>query len=476
MSAISSLRFAESAFIDESVSIDPSVRSPDRNSKVAQVAALAALPNAPALAEKLSQTLSRWAKPSAAAEVVTLQAATQALRNVFERLGAREPHVGVTALRQVEKQPMETLMLAATMLTVQALGNIAEAQGKALDIMAQAQKAERQREVDELRQQIDKAIEQQHKAKKAGIFGAICDWVVSAVEVVSGVAKIVGGALSGNAMTVAGGVMDLMAGTAGLVKAATETLALIDSAHADKYKAIAATAGKIQLAFEIAGAVVDITSAARNMIVTKVIPKAAKTVLQEGAEHVVAAAVKQGTKAAIENAAKEVTEQVIKAVSKEALDVLGQEAIETIVQNAVKHVAQHAAEKGVEVATKKLTEQIVKEIRRELIKAIVKAATHTVVNVTRGAVGGANHVFSGVIEIEKAKLQKQIDMLILDQQMLQSLFDAYEQAKKDTRKQMKDLIQGQATALEGGSAQMKEAAGIAVQGAASMGHIAAATV
>ncbi len=472
MSVITNVRFPDL------IACDPSVLSLDESKKRVRASTVVTrLREAPPPVDKALR--SRWAKPTPA-EAVTLQAAADALQRVFERLGASrqehvQPHIGASTLREVEKQPMETLMLAATMLTVQALGTLAEGKGKALEIMAQGERRVRDHEAQELRQQIDKAIEQQHKAKKAGIFGAICDWVVSAVEVVSGVARIVGGTLSGDAMMVAGGAMDLAAGTAGLVKAVSETMALIDTEHADKWRSIAATAGKIQLAFEIAGAVVDITNAAQNMIVSKVIPKAAKTVLEDGAERVVAAAVKAGSKEAIESAAKQVTEQIVKEVSKEALDALGQQAIEKIVQNAIKNVAEHAAEKGVEVATKKLTKEIVKEIRRSVILAVVKASV-SVIDVTRGVVGGANRMYSGVIELEKAKLQKEIDQLILDQEWLQALFDMYERTKKDAEQGMKDLIQGQGTAMEGGVAQMRRGAQVAQQGAASMAGVVAGAV
>jgi secreted effector protein SseC len=473
MSAVSSLRFAESA------TFEPPLRSLDEKKTKNAVGAdpPGVLPGLPPLAEMPQlRGPSRWAKPASAAEVVTLQSAAKALERLFERLGASRPEVGVSKLQEVEKQPMETLMLASTMLTIQALGNVADAKGKVLEILGKAQQREREREVQEIREQIDKAIEQQHKAKKAGIFGAVCDWIISAVEVVSGVAKIVGGALTGNAMMVAGGAMDLMAGTAGLVKAMADTMALIDPAHAGRYKSIADTAGKIQLAFEVAGAFVDITSAARNMVVTKVIPKAAETVLKEGAEQGVAAAVKEGTKAAIANAAKEVSDQVVKALSKEAIDVLGQEAVENIVRQAVENVAKRVAEKGAKVVEKELTNQIVKEIRREVIQAVVKAAVGSAVNVTRGVVGASNKIVDGVIAIEKAKLQKEIDSLVLDEQWLQAMFEMYEQSKKDTREKIKDLIHGQASALEGGGNQMKQAATVAVQGAASMAQLAAATV
>ncbi|GLU33141.1 pathogenicity island 2 effector protein SseC [Trinickia caryophylli] len=437
---------------------------------------LLALPEAVSAERKHGNPRRDWARPAASAAAVSARAAAEAIERVFGQIGKPGPRNGVSVLRGVEKEPMQSLMLAVTLMSVEALGSLANATGKALNIMAQGQRAVEQHEVQEIRDQIDKAIEQQKKAKKAGIFSAICDWVVSAVEVVSGAARVVTGALTGDAMMVAGGAMDLAAGTAGLVKAACETIALIDTKDAAKFKAIAETAGKIQLACEIVGAIVDITSAAQNMLVTKVIPKAAEKVLEEGAGRVVATAVKDGSKEALEAAAKQLGKEVVKSVSEEALDVLGKDVVEKIIQDAVKTAAKNALERGGDIVAEKLAKDIVKQIRRSLIKAIVKAAVVTTVNVTRGALSGANEVFSGVIQIERARLQKQIDQLILDQEMLQALFDDFDRAKKDTEEKMKDLIHAQGRALAGGSAEMRATATVAIRGAASMAGIAAATV
>ncbi|HWX12090.1 MAG TPA: type III secretion system translocon subunit SctE [Trinickia sp.] len=503
MSAISTLRFAESGLFEASLQpLD------EREKKADAAAGLAALPGMSASKqEQQLGELSRWAKPAAGA-AVTMQAAAKALERVFERLGASRPHVGLSTLHEVEKQPMETLMLAATMLSVQALGDVASAKGKALEIMSDKQEQIRAQEIKELREQMDKAIEQQQKAKKAGIFGAVFDWIVAAVEVVSGIAKIVGGVLTGNAMTVAGGVMDLMAGTAGLVKAVANTLALIDTAHADKYKSIAETAGKIQLAFEVIGAAIDITSAARNMVVTKVIPKAAETTLREGAEQALVAAVKTGSKDAVAKTAQEIGKKVASEVSEQVLENLGKgaleawkkagkeamaeatrqlgvnrvldafssKAIEEMVTKAVKEVAEKAIERGVEVTAKELTKDIVKQIRREVIAAVLKSSALTAVNVTRAVAGASSEIASGAIGIERANLKKEIDMLILDQQWLQAFFQFYDEMKKDMTQRTKHLLDDQSTALAGGVKAMNETAAVQVRGAASMAHVAAAAI
>ncbi|WP_102818414.1 type III secretion system translocon subunit SctE, partial [Burkholderia humptydooensis] len=278
--------------------------------------------------------------------LVSLKDAAQALGRIIDKFdSATAPGAkhGAADLRDFGNVSMDSMLLATTLLSSKVLGNTAELKTKALSIMSAKQEEVRRQEVQEYREQIDKAIEQQQKAKKAGIFGVIFDWIVAAVEVVSGVAKIVGGALTGNVTTVAGGAMDLMAGFAGVIKATMNTLALIDKNNAEKYHAVADVAAKVQLAFEIAGAVVDITSAARNMLLTKAIPKATTAVLQQGAEQALVSAIKAGSKDAIKSTAQAVGKEVAAQVSDQILQGIGKAALE-----ASKKAGKDAAQKAVQ--------------------------------------------------------------------------------------------------------------------------------
>lgn len=404
------------------------------------------------------------------------------------------------SLAGFEKLHMDSMMLATTLLSTKVMGDTADAKAKALSIMTDKQEAVRNQNVKDYREQLDKALEQQQKAKKAGIFGVIFDWIVAAVEVVTGVAKIIGGALSGNASMVAGGAMDLMAGAAGVVKAMANTMALIDSANADKYKKIADIAGKIQLTFEIAGAAIDVTSAARNMLLTKVIPKAATAVMKEGAEQALTAAIKEGSKSAAKGIAQSVGKEVAGQVSEQLLQNLGKaaleaskkagkevaekaarqlganrmleafsrEAVEKMVSKAVQKVADNAIDKGIEMTTKELTKAVTKSIQKEVIAATMKASVNVAANVTRAAVESASKVTSAALAIERAKLQKEIDQLILDQQWLQAIFDTYEDAKKEVNKKVSDLLKNQAAAMQDGAQIMQQTGSLHAQMAGSM--------
>ncbi|WP_218174588.1 type III secretion system translocon subunit SctE [Pseudomonas sp. IPO3774] len=403
-----------------------------------------------------------------------------------------------------EKMSVELMMVAATLTAGELMGHITDAKAKAIRILGDQQDKLRTEELKEFREQIDNALEQQKKAKKAGVFGVIFDWVVAAVQVVTGVAKMVGGALTGNVMTAAGGAMDLMAGLAGVVKATMNTMALIDTANADKYRKIADVAAKVQLTFEIAGAAIDFLSAARNLITTKVIPQATKAVLKEGADQALSQAIKKGSKSAATEIAEQVGKQVADQVSDNLMRSLGKtaleasksagkdvaskvvqqlgvnqmlekfsrEAIESLVTDAVKKVANNAIDKGVEMSAKQLTKAIHKEVVEQVALSTMKASTYIGINAAREAVGGAQKITAGVLAMERAQLQKEIDQLVLDQQWLMMLVDMFERDKEQQVEEMKRLTEGQTDALAGASDVLRDAAQTRVRAATSMAGVA----
>ncbi|KVD74098.1 secretion protein [Burkholderia sp. ABCPW 14] len=441
--------------------------------------------------------------PLAAQALVSMNDAAGALGRMldkFDRASGDKGGASSIGLRAFENVSMETMLLATTLLSTKVLGNTAELKSKALEIMSAKQGEVRQQEIEDYREQIDKAVEQQQKAKKAGIFSVIFDWIVAAVEVVSGVAKMIGGALSGNAMMVAGGAMDLMAGFAGVVKATMNTLALVDPKNADKYRQVADVAAKVQLTFEIAGAVVDVTSAARNMLLTRAIPKATSAVLEKGAGEALEQAIKSGGRQAVEKTAQavgkevasQVSEQILQGLGKTALDASRQagkealqttvrqlgvnrmlerfsrEAIEKMVTKAVRKVANEAIDRGVELTAQTLTKTIAMQVKRDVMAAALKASLSPLLNTTRATVGAASQTTSGVLGIERAKLQREIDQLILDQQWLQMCFAFYKQHKEAQTKDAKELVEKAGQAVEDGGQALRQSAAVQAQIAASM--------
>ncbi|MBB6155177.1 secreted effector protein SseC [Pseudomonas sp. JAI115] len=439
-------------------------------------------------------------RPTPARVAVSQRDAEAALERILGKIPPRQDGPPPLSLKELEKIPMDAMMLASTLLSSEILGSTALAKSKALAIMTDKQERIRQQEIRDCREEMDKAVEKQDKARKAGIFSVIFDWVIAAVEVVSGVLKIVGGVLTGNVSTVAGGAMDLLAGLAGTIKAIINTVALIDPDNKEAYEKIAKTVGYVQLSFEIAGALVDVTSAVRNLVLTKVIPKVTGTVLKKGADAALVQAIKNGSKTAVDQTAKQVgqqvasqvAEQIIQGLTKATLEAskatakagmqrfvqqfgvnqmlkqFSQQAIETLVTQAVARVGHQAIEKGVQKTVEQVTKEIVKAVRNDVIKAVVKASAYVGIHTTRGALAGASQITSGALAVDRARLQKEIDQLVLDQQWLQALFALYQSEKDAALKRMSELVEGQSLVLEDGSKAIANAGAVQVQIAAAM--------
>ena len=412
---------------------------------------------------------------------VTLKLAEAALNRILSAFGPQIDGKSMT-LAQLERTPMEAMNLAASLLSVKALGDNAELKSLALEIRTHGAENIRLRQNEDLRHQIDKAIEDSQKAQKAGIFSAIVDWIVAVAEVVSGVAKIVVG-------DVAGGAMDLAAGCSGLVKAFAETMALAcDEETAKKWKEVADVAGKIQLAFEIAGMCVDVISVGRGVMAVKSIAKGTEAVMEKGAGEILHAAVQAGSKELVKDCAesigKQVAEQVVAQVAKDIATPLcermlvgtfGKEAAREIakqgtkevikealkqaiaksVAQAVEKTAAQAIKDGTQVTVSELTQQVVKEVRRELVGCILKASIRSTANtgkqVTLAGTHGANGIAQGVIGKQRAELQKIIQMLAAEGSFMQFMLDEFEKLKKRTREDISQLLDGSGKALSAAS-------------------------
>lgn len=453
---------------------------------------------------KHSRPLTELATPKANTEEVTQAQAADDLDNLFQTLNqlsvenknsrVNNPIINMS-LTTVEGLPMNSMFAASLLLVGQVLGDIAATKGEMLEIITKKQDLLRMEEVKNIREQMNNAVEQQDKARKAGIIGVIFDWVIATVEVVVGVAKVVGGTLSGNALMAASGSMDFMAGLAGIGKAVANTMALIDSNNAEKYHAMADKFGKAQLSFEIIGATIDITSAVRNALATKIVPKVATKVLQEGAGEALNAAIKEGSQTAIKSLSKSIGQEVSTQVGNKVINKLGQQAAESVsksmfnkmvdafsqkaieemvtksVEKAAQKAAKKAAKHGTQITTDTLIKNVSKQIQKDVLKAVSKASVTRLdffLQSSRVVMTGTQQISIGALEIQKAKLQKQIDQLMLDQNWLQNLFEFFEEEKKETVKKVSSLQEDKANVIQDGTKLLSTIASTQMHMASSM--------
>ncbi|MGQ5524512.1 type III secretion system translocon subunit SctE [Chitinimonas sp. PSY-7] len=440
-----------------------------------------------AIAPPLQQTTGKTAgnqflTPPRPKDPVLLSVAQAALNRILQPF-TKDPNGKSLTLADIERTSMDAMTLAASLLGVKALGDTADLKSLALEIRTKGVEAVRLRQNEDLRKEVDKSIEDAQKAHKAGIIGAILDWIISIAEVISGVVKIVTGVLTGNVGSVVGGALDLAAGMAGLVKAACETLALIDTKNAEKYKSVADVAGKIQLACEVAGMFVDVLSVGRGVMAARSAVKGTEAVMAAGSGEALKQAIKTGGKAVEEVATKigkevadqtaaqvfkaltESAESVVKNVAQRAvtqsqlIQAFSHTAIEQMVKRAVEGVAKSAAKSATEITAETLTREVVKAMNREVIHAAYKACVQSAPNVgkalVRAGAVGVGAIAQGTIRLDRAELQKVIQQLIADGNFLQFLIDEFEKVKKHANNEIRNLLDGAGKALSGGSESIK---------------------
>ncbi|MDW9423613.1 YopB/SseC family type III secretion system translocon subunit, partial [Yersinia enterocolitica] len=291
-------------------------------------------------------------------------------QSALDRLLGSLSHSGVggdcgrLSLDNPGETDIQQIMSMVSSLNLGLFSNLCKSISQQMERATDVQTFLRDKRVAEYQQQIDKAVEQADKAKKAGIFTAVFDWIVGAVEVVYGALKVAEGVLTGDPLAIASGVAYLAAGTAGLVKAAAETAMLL-GASKEKCQEVIDVAGKVQLGCECFAMAIDIFQAARAINAARTVTKGASEVLKSGASEALTDAIKRGASGEIEQLAekfgKDVSQQVSRNIS---LNVMETEMVE--VGNMTSAAAKQAAK--AEIA---LVRNITKSFTHEGIEKLV---------------------------------------------------------------------------------------------------------
>lgn len=375
-------------------------------------------------------------------------------------------------LDRLASTDMQLIVAMAGNLNLGVFSDLCKSIGKQMERAADVQTFLRDKRVADYQQQIDKAVEQADKAKKAGIFNAVCDWIVGAVEVIYGAIKVAEGVLTGNPVALASGAAYLAAGTAGLVKAAAETAMLL-GASKEKCQEVIDVAGKIQLGCECFAMAIDLLQAGRAINAARVVTKGTGDVLKAGSSEVLLDAIKRGVGEEVEQLVEQFAKDVSKQVSTEvAMQAGGVEMVEagdmasaaakqaietemTLVRNITKSFTHAGVEKLVGDATKALVERVIKKgiiltaeefeqqctkaIMKEMVKQIIKDVTTSPLLILQKCTQGVNQINSGQLSIQKADLQKEIERLLLNQEFTQFMDDWVEKNKQRQTTQLKDI-------------------------------------
>ncbi|MGM7990160.1 type III secretion system translocon subunit SctE [Yersinia enterocolitica] len=407
-------------------------------------------------------------------------------QSALDRLLGSLSHSGVggdcgrLSLDNPGETDIQQIMSMVSSLNLGLFSNLCKSISQQMERATDVQTFLRDKRVAEYQQQIDKAVEQADKAKKAGIFTAVFDWIVGAVEVVYGALKVAEGVLTGDPLAIASGVAYLAAGTAGLVKAAAETAMLL-GASKEKCQEVIDVAGKVQLGCECFAMAIDIFQAARAINAARTVTKGASEVLKSGASEALTDAIKRGASGEIEQLAekfgKDVSQQVSRNISLNVMETemvevgnmtsaaakqaakaeialvrnitksFTHEGIEKLVGGVAKKLAQDAIKKGITLTAEQFSQQCVKAIMKKSVTTILKDIATSPLLIMQKCTAAAGQVNSGQLAIQSANLRKEIEKLILDQDFTQFMDEWVERNKQHQLKDTSEAAQDTVTKL-----------------------------
>lgn len=406
---------------------------------------------------------------------ISLQEASNALKQLLDAVPGNHKRPSLPDFLHINPTVLSMMM---TTLILNVFGNNAQSLCQQLERATEVQNALRNKQVKEYQEQIQKAIEQEDKARKAGIFGAIFDWITGIFETVIGALKVVEGFLSGNPAEMASGVAYMAAGCAGMVKAGAETAMMCGADH-DTCQAIIDVASKIQVGCEVVAMALDVFQIGRAFMATRGLSGAAAKVLDSGlGEEMVERMVGAG-EAEIEELAEKFGEEVSENFSKqfEAIEremvspgemeeesaefsrkvennmtrsagkSFTKEGVKAMAKEAAKEALEKYAQEGGKFLLKNFRNKVLWNMFKKILYALLRDCSFKGLQAIRCATEGANQMNTGMVNTEKAKLEKKIEQLITQQRFLDFIMQQTEDQKKIEQKRLEELYKSSGAAL-----------------------------
>ncbi|MDR7954655.1 type III secretion system translocon protein [Salmonella enterica subsp. enterica serovar Gatineau] len=406
---------------------------------------------------------------------ISLQEASNALKQLLDAVPGNHKRPSLPDFLHINPTVLSMMM---TTLILNVFGNNAQSLCQQLERATEVQNALRNKQVKEYQEQIQKAIEQEDKARKAGIFGAIFDWLTGIFETVIGALKVVEGFLSGNPAEMASGVAYMAAGCAGMVKAGAETAMMCGADH-DTCQAIIDVASKIQVGCEVVAMALDVFQIGRAFMATRGLSGAAEKVLGSSlGEEMVERMVGAG-EAEIEELAEKFGEEVSENFSKqfEAIEremvspgemeeesaefsrkvennmtrsagkSFTKEGVKAMAKEAAKEALEKYAQEGGKFLLKNFRNKVLWNMFKKILYALLRDCSFKGLQAIRCATEGASQMNTGMVNTEKAKLEKKIEQLITQQRFLDFIMQQTEDQKKIEQKRLEELYKSSGAAL-----------------------------
>lgn len=400
---------------------------------------------------------------------VSLPQVDKALSNLMEAL---PPSVRPVARELLTMDPM-ILSMMMMQLGLSVSGNTANSLCKQLERSTEVQTALRNKQVAEYQEQIQKAIEQSDQVRKSAATSIVFGWIISCVEEFVGVMKMASGLATGDALAIADGAAYMAAGFAGMVKVGAE---IAEQAGADKStcEEVSNISGKVQTSCECVALALDVIQIGRGISAARAITKATEEVMESGVGKKIIDAVAKGAEEELKVLAEKAGQEVSKMVGKDfgmaleremvevgdmAIEALAHEAeaelhmvgsmgesftregVAKLVEEAIIKAGKELLNEGEKVVMNKIRDAILKELRGSIIKTVIADSIRQSLTVTRAAVGGANKISSSVVAARTAKLQTEIERLMMQEGFNDFMLEWMEERKKTQQKRLKETYQ-----------------------------------
>ncbi|VVD96575.1 Secreted effector protein SseC [Pandoraea pneumonica] len=373
-----------------------------------------------------------------------------------------------------DSMDMTTYLLANVMREQNVNGAMASAHNEAMTIAGKRMEALSKERREQMTKERELRAEEANAARKAGVAGAVLDWIMPAVDIVFGAGKVFAGLVTANPMLVGGGVLNLAAGMVGIGAAALKTLATAGCVDKNVAEHVASKLSYAQMGLSMAAAAVDITSTAKNAVVGLAVRKAAaraaakaktmseasksaaqvakanaaaaqetapeligeitRKVMQRGGDGAIQAALDGGAGMA-RQAAVELSGRVGHGVNQAVSQMLKRHAsprlaallragtthsgsVEKAVERSVVRAIKQIAEKGGRTALN--AETLSASVSTSVQKVFVRSARWTTrmyaVTLARQTVAAATTITNGAFGVQTAKLRYEADLLSLKSQ------------------------------------------------------------
>ncbi|EDS5545748.1 YopB/SseC family type III secretion system translocon subunit, partial [Salmonella enterica subsp. enterica serovar Paratyphi A] len=149
----------------------------------------------------------------------------------------------------------------------------------------------------------------------------------------------------------------------------------------------------------------------------------------------------------MEEESAEFSRNVEKNMTKNAGKSFTKEGVKAMAKEAVKEALEKYAQEGEKFLLKNFRNKVLFNMFKKILYALLRDCSFKGLQAIRCATEGANQMNTGMVNTEKAKLEKKIEQLITQQRFLDFIMQQTDDQKKIEQKRLEELYKGSGAAL-----------------------------